>query len=100
MAGRASVITDRSLVEKHYSPALKAWVGDLGDNVHDGSAKDPRIGIIRIKTDTITYAIVSKNILSRTMEVAQGAVTGKAAEVNNLREVSASDISQWRATHT
>jgi len=99
IAGRASIVTDRDLVKKHYTPDLKAWVGDLGDGKHDGTANDPRIGIIRVKTTTATYALASKNVLGRVAEVAQGAVTGKPASVNKLREIGIAEIEQWRAIH-
>ncbi len=92
-------MTDRSLVAKHYSPALKAWLGDLGDGKHDGSENDPRIGVIRVKTTTAIYSIVSKNILSRVAEVATGAVTGKPASVNKLREITEDEVKEWRAKH-
>ena len=87
-------------MKEHYNPALKAWLGDLGDGKHDGSENDPRIGVIRIKTDTATYSLVRKGILGRTAEVVQGAITGKPAEVNKLREISESEIKQWRASQT
>jgi general stress protein 26 len=99
IAGQASVITDRSLVKKHYNQALKAWLGDLGDGTHDGSENDPRIGVIRVKTTTATYSLVSKNVVSRVAEIAAGAVTGKPAQVNNLREITSEEISAWRTTH-
>lgn len=99
LSGAATVETDRELVRKHYSPILKTWLGDLGDGKHDGSENDPRIGVIRVKTITATYAVVSKNIVSRAVEVAQGAVTGKPAEINKIREISESEVSQWRSSH-
>lgn len=99
LAGAATVETDRALVKKHYNPILKTWLGDLGDGKHDGSENDPRIGVIRVKTISATYAIVKKNVLSRAAEVAQGAVTGKPASINKLREVSEGEISQWRSSH-
>lgn len=98
VSGTASVVTDRELVKKHYSPQLKAWLGDLGDGVHDGSENDPRIGIIRVKMVTAHYSISSKNILGRMAEVAEGTVTGKPASVNKLREISESDVKSWRAS--
>merc|ERR1711939_898601 len=30
VSGKASIVTDRDTVKKYYSPALKAWLGDLG----------------------------------------------------------------------
>lgn len=99
VSGTATVQTDRELVKKHYSPILKTWLGDLGDGKHDGSENDPRIGVIRVKTITATYAVVAKNFVARAADIAQGAVTGKPAAVNNLREISEAEITQWRSVH-
>jgi len=99
ISGVASVVSDRDLVKKHYSPQLKAWLGDLGDGIHDGTENDPRIGIIRVKMVTAPYSISSKNILGRIAEVAQGTVTGKVASVNKLREISEADVNEWRSSH-
>ncbi|KAK3323745.1 putative BLI-3 blue-light-inducible Bli-3 protein [Cercophora scortea] len=99
VSGRANIITDRGLVKQHYSRQLKAWLGDLGDGVHDGSENDPRIGIIRVKMITAHYAISRKNVVGRVAEVAQGAVTGKPAAVNKLREIDESEVQNWRSSH-
>ncbi|KAM0810323.1 putative Protein bli-3 [Seiridium cardinale] len=96
VSGKTSIETDRSVVKKHYSPSLKAWLGDLGDGTHDGSENDPRIGVIRVKTDTATYSISNKTFLGFAVEVAKGAVTGDTASVNKLREISSSEVQQWR----
>ncbi|KAI1496641.1 putative BLI-3 blue-light-inducible Bli-3 protein [Biscogniauxia marginata] len=99
ISGTASIETDRALVERYYNPALKAWLGDLGDGTHDGSEKDPRIGVIRVKMGTATYAVTDKTILGRAAEVARGTLTGDAASVNKLREIDASEVRAWRAAH-
>jgi len=99
VSGDASIISDRETVKKYYSPALKTWLGDLGDGTHDGSENDPRIGVIRIKAKTATYAISRSNPISRGIEMVQGAITGNAAQVNKLREISESELSQWRSSH-
>lgn len=92
-------MTDRSTVQKYYSPALKAWLGDLGDGKHDGGPEDPRIGVIRVEAKTITYAVVRKNIVGRAKEMVQGVVTGQAPAVNKLRELSEEEISRWRTSN-
>ncbi|KAK2046395.1 pyridoxamine 5'-phosphate oxidase [Colletotrichum somersetense] len=97
VSGVSSVITDRSLVKKHYSPTLKAWLGDLGDGTHDGSENDPRIGIIRVKTTSITYAISNATFVGKVAQLAEGVVTGNAAQVNKLREVSSQEVEQYRS---
>lgn len=74
-------------------------MGDLGDGKHDGGPEDPRIGVIRVNTKTATYAVVRKNAVSRCIEIAQGVVTGKAASVNKLREISEQEVQTWRSSH-
>jgi len=98
VSGTSEIVTDRSVVKKYYSPALKAWLGDLGDGKHDGGPEDPRIGIIRVTAKTATYAITRKNAVSRGIEMAQGVVTGKAPAVNKLREISEQEIETWRSS--
>ncbi|KOS17951.1 Protein bli-3 [Escovopsis weberi] len=100
ISGTASIVTDRELIKETYTPSLKAWVGDLGDGTHDGSANDPRIGIIRVKMETGVYALVATNFIGRAMEIARGALTGKPAHVNSLREISTAEVAEWRAIHT
>ncbi|KAI0165567.1 hypothetical protein GGR57DRAFT_126529 [Xylariaceae sp. FL1272] len=99
ISGTSTIETDRSLVKKYYSPTLKAWLGDLGDGTHDGSEDDPRIGIIRVKMETATYAITDKTILGRVAEIVKGTVSGHAAEVNKIREITESEVQTWRASH-
>jgi general stress protein 26 len=99
ICGIPSIITDRSVIEKYYSPALKAWLGDLGDGKHDGGPQDPRLGVIKVETKCATYAIVRKNAVSRAADIAQGVVTGKAPSVNKLREISEQEIETWRSSN-
>jgi len=98
VSGTAEIVTDRETVKKYYSKALKAWIGDLGDGTHNGGPEDPRIGIIRVKANTATYALVRKNIAGRMAEMAQGVVTGAAPAVNKLRELSEQEIETWRSS--
>jgi general stress protein 26 len=98
VSGTTSIETDRELVKKYYSPTLKAWMGDLGDGKHDGSENDPRIGIIRVKMVTATYAITDRTILGRLAEVAKGMVTGEQANVNNIREITEDEVKSRRSS--
>lgn len=99
ISGTASVMTDRSTVSKYYSPALKAWLGDLGDGVHDGGENDPRIGVIRVKAVTVTYAVSKGTMIGRGIEMVKGAVTGDVANVNDLREIDQGEVDRWRRDH-
>ncbi|KAL2121016.1 hypothetical protein VTJ04DRAFT_5043 [Mycothermus thermophilus] len=99
VSGKASVVKDRELVKKHYSEHLKAWLGDLGDGVHNGGPDDPRLGIIRVKMVTAHYSFSKKGVIGHMAEVAQGVITGKVATPNKLREISEAEVQQWRSTH-
>ncbi|KAI1185137.1 pyridoxamine 5'-phosphate oxidase [Nemania serpens] len=98
ISGIASIETDRELIKKYYSPTLRAWMGDLGDGKHDGSENDPRIGVIRVKMVTATYAITDRTILGRLAEVAKGMVTGEQANVNKIREVTEDEVKPLRSS--
>ncbi|EXJ57533.1 protein bli-3 [Cladophialophora yegresii CBS 114405] len=99
ISGTASIITDRDTVKKYYTPTLKTWLGDQGDGVHDGSENDPRIGIIKVKALTATYALPKGWSVGRGIEIVKGAITGETAEVSQLREISEQEIKQWRSSH-
>jgi general stress protein 26 len=94
ISGQADVVTDRDTVRAHYSPSLKAWLGDLGDGTHDGGPEDPRIGVIRVKARTATYALSVGTAVGRGVEMVKGAVTGQAAKVNKLRELNEDELNE------
>jgi len=47
-----------------------------------------------VNAKTATYAIATSTMLGRGLEVAKGALTGSAAQVNKLREISEKEIEQ------
>ncbi|KAF8439175.1 hypothetical protein BGX38DRAFT_1208811 [Terfezia claveryi] len=96
VSGTASIITDRELVTKYYSNQLRAWVGDLGDGVHDGGPNDPRVGVIKIHMKTATYCLSQGNAFTRGIEVAKGTITRKPAQVNKLRELTENELDMYR----
>jgi len=96
ISGKAEVVLDREEVKKHYSPALKAWMGDLGDGKHDGGPEDPRICLIKVKSVTAQYAVSRKGIIGSTIEFAKGIYKGEPPAVNKLRYLDESDIKHWR----
>ncbi|KAK3111723.1 hypothetical protein LTR53_012730 [Teratosphaeriaceae sp. CCFEE 6253] len=97
VSGSASIETDREMVHKYYSPALKAWMGDLGDGKHDGGPDDPRVVLIKVKSATIQYAVARKTAIGGAIELAKGVITGEAPQVNKLRHLSEEEIQQARS---
>lgn len=96
VSGTAQILSDREVVKKYYSNQLKAWVGDLGDGVHNGGPNDPRLGVIKIHMRTATYCLTQGNPITRSIEVAKGAITGKPAHVNKLRELTEGELDTYR----
>lgn len=97
ISGHASIETNRDIVRKHYSPGLKAWIGDLGDGKHDGGPEDPRIGIIRVKASTAQYAVARRTVVGGIVELAKGVATGESPSVNKLRQISEAEVQQWKS---
>jgi len=100
ISGQGSVTTDRTLVDRFYSPALKAWIGDLGDGIHDGGPKDPRIGMITVKAKTASYSLARQGILGRAIQVAKGVAQGDVAAVSILRGVTETEFREWAEAET
>ena len=96
VAGTAVVSTDRKLIKDNYSPALKAWLGDLGDGTHDGGPDDPRIGVIYVKSEAITVAVTDKTFVGRGVDVAKGVLTGETPGFMRLKDISAEECEQIR----
>lgn len=94
IAGSASVISDPAVVEKYYSPTLKAWLGDMGDGVHDGSSTDPRIGVIKLEAKLATHVVSRKGILGRAVDTVKGAVQGSVPAINSIRELSLEELAE------
>lgn len=94
ISGTASVVADADTVQKYYSPALKAWLGDMGDGVHDGGPTDPRIGVIKLEAKLATHVVARKGIIGRAVDTVKGAVQGSVPPVNSIRELSAEELAE------
>ncbi|KAL1985837.1 hypothetical protein VTN96DRAFT_7329 [Rasamsonia emersonii] len=99
VSGTASILADQGTVHKYYSPALKAWLGDLGDGIHDGGPTDPRIGVIRVEAKSAIYSIARKGIIGRAVETGKAVATGDTPAVNKIRELNEEELAEWRRTH-
>ncbi|KAK3670640.1 hypothetical protein LTR78_009475 [Recurvomyces mirabilis] len=98
ISGKATVETDREKVRKYYSQHLKAWMGDLGDGKHDGGPEDPRIVVIKVKSETAQYATARGTAIGSAIEMAKGVITGEAPQVNKLRHLSEQELQQARSS--
>jgi general stress protein 26 len=87
VSGIASVTTDRELVRELYKPDWKAWLGDEGGD-RDGSENDPRIALILVEAQAVTYMKVTKPKPVVLFEVAKAMVTGSPPKVGSIRNVT------------
>ena len=97
ISGEAEVQTDREFIHKYYSPALKAWSGDLGDGKHDGGPNDPRICVIKVKALTAQYATSNATMIGGFVEFAKGVASGEAPSVNKLRYLDEQELKQCKS---
>ena len=94
ISGTASIVADKATIEKYYSPTLPAWLGDLGDGVHDGSPSDPRIGVIRLEAKLATYAVATRGIFGKAVETIKSATKGDVPAINSIRELSEAELAE------
>merc|ERR1712187_497272 len=99
ISGTAHLIANPEIVEKYYSPTLKAWLGDMGDGVHDGGPSDPRIGVIKLEAKIATHVLARKGMMGRAFDEVKGAVKGDVPSINSIREMSQGELAEWRRTH-
>ncbi|KAF9227335.1 hypothetical protein BS17DRAFT_460205 [Gyrodon lividus] len=98
-SGRARVTQDRDLIHKHWSSFITGYIGNLGDGVHQGDEKDPRVAVIEIIPDEIKYWITKKSHVFRTVQVAAGAAMGRATAPGELRTISKEEVHLVQGLH-
>lgn len=102
VTGTATTISNsdpriKELYSASYS-TLTAWFGDLGDGVHTGTPEDPRMTLIEIKSNYISYWKSTVTKLGFAKEVVVGTMTGKVANTGVQRQFLEEDIKKMRET--
>lgn len=87
---------DDPRIKELYSSAISAWFGDLGDGKHNGTADDPRMALIEVKPNYISYWKSTVSSLGFLKEVGVAAMTGKVADTGVQRELFSKDIEAAR----
>ena len=60
--------------------------------MHKGDQNDPRVAVIEVIPDEIRYWVVTRGSVGRTVEVAVGAISGRAAAPGELRTISKDEV--------
>ncbi|KAL8790184.1 MAG: hypothetical protein Q9213_000715 [Squamulea squamosa] len=97
VSGEAVTISnDDPRIKKIYSKGVNAWFGDLGDGVHTGMPDDPRMTLIEVKANYITYWKSTSSFPGFIKEVAQASLTGQVADTGVNRRLTDKEIQAER----
>ena len=91
VSGSAMVSQDRMAIHELYQHDWKAWFGDEG-GVRDGGPDDPRLALILVEVNSVTYMKVDKPKPLVLFEVVKGMVTGTPPNIGKERELSGRDV--------
>jgi len=91
VSGTAIISRDKRIIQALYKPDWKAWLGDQGGD-RDGSAKDPRIALVLVEANSVTYSKKDRPAPLVLFEIAKGMVTGQPPKVSDLRELREQEI--------
>lgn len=92
VSGHAILSRDRDLIDSLYKPDWKAWLGDQGDGVRDGGARDPRIVLVLVEADSVVYSKSNRPIPLALFQIVKGMITGQPPKVADLREIDADEL--------
>jgi general stress protein 26 len=91
VSGAATVSQDRRAIRELYQKDWKAWFGDQGGE-RDGGPDDPRLALVSVDVQSVTYLKVDKPQPVVLFEVAKAMVTGKPPRVGAQRELSGEEV--------
>ena len=91
VSGTAMVSRDRMAIHELYQPDWKAWFGDEGGQ-RDGGPDDPRLALILVEVNSVTYLKVDKPKPVVLFELVKGMVTGAPPNIGKEREVSGAEV--------
>jgi len=92
VSGRAILTKDRDLIDSLYAPDWKMWLGDTGDGKRDGGPHDPRIALILVEAESVTYSKKDRPTPLVLFQLVKGLVTGQPPKVADLRELGQSEL--------
>lgn len=93
VSGLATVTQDRELIHELYQKDWKMWFGDQG-GARDGGPDDPRLALIMVEVESVSYLKMDKPQPLVLFEIAKGLVTGSPPDLGKERKVSAREIQQ------
>ena len=92
VSGHAILTQDRDLIDSLYQADWRAWLGDQGDGKRDGGPHDPRIALILVEADSVTYSKNDRPMPLVLFQVVKSMITGEPPKVANLRELGSDEL--------
>jgi general stress protein 26 len=87
VSGTARISNDRALIREVYQADWKAWFGQV-DDVRDGGPEDPRLALILVDADSVTFMKRDKSKPALLFEVAKAFVTGETPDLGKPQTVN------------
>jgi general stress protein 26 len=91
VSGVARVLRDKHRIKSLDQADWKAWFADEGGK-RDGGPDDPRIALIFVEADSVTYMKNDKPRPVILWEVLKGMVTGHKPDVGDVREITGGEL--------
>jgi general stress protein 26 len=92
VSGRAILSKDRDLIDALYKPDWKIWLGDTGDGKRNGGPHDPRIALILVEAESVTYSKNDRPMPLVLFQVVKSKFTGEPPKVADLRELGREEL--------
>lgn len=92
VSGRAILSKDRDLIDSLYKPDWKIWLGDTGDGKRDGGPHDPRIALILVEAESVTYSKKDRPTPVVLFNLVRAYVTGQPPRVADVRELGSNEL--------
>ena len=99
VSGTARVSQDRDTIHELYQADWRAWLGDEG-GAKDGSADDPRIVLIFVEAQSVTYLKKDRPTPVILFSIAKAMVTGTPPKAGDLRHVGDRELDHGVARET
>jgi general stress protein 26 len=91
VSGIATITQDRAKIHELYEPSWKAWLEDQGGS-HDGSRDDPRIALINVEVQTVSYFKKTAAAPIVWFQIAKAMVTGAPPDIGEQRYVDRREL--------
>jgi len=96
VSGKARIVADKAKIRELYSNDIKAWLGDLGDGVRDGSAEDPRVVLIVVDPVSIHWQKKDVTAVGGYLRVLMSMVTGEIPQTHTKREINEDEVNKLK----